>query len=272
MRDYWRRICNRAFKETAATLGLDSTGRLLIRVVVAVVGIALLWLVGSENAATNEIILKSVATAIILLVFPGVFIWKMISVPAEEDVEKSHRIIKLEEAAKPKLIIRWGEGQPYLGLTRFGAPKPPMSIPYEQLVYRIGVHNKSTNATIENVYVNLENVGKYVPHISLPARLRRMDTNDDHFDLAPGATEYVDVAHMIDLGVYDQRNGKKKQIILCLADTKKARALLQDEYILKIKVYGRNVPPAIGFFRLYVENDKVLPTLHLVPANQEQGT
>ena len=53
----------------------------MIAFVVAVVAIAAIWLIGEQDIARHELIIKSSASAVIILFFPFVWGWKFFTIP-----------------------------------------------------------------------------------------------------------------------------------------------------------------------------------------------
>jgi hypothetical protein len=56
-------------------------------VVLAAVGLVFVWTIGGEAETTKTIIAKGAATAAIVLLVPGVFVWKLLSVPPALEAE-----------------------------------------------------------------------------------------------------------------------------------------------------------------------------------------
>jgi hypothetical protein len=67
----------------------------VIQVVVAAVGLVIIWTIGGEAETTKSLIAKVAATLAITLLVPGVFLWKLISVPAAIDSEIREELARL---------------------------------------------------------------------------------------------------------------------------------------------------------------------------------
>lgn len=77
----WSVWIARAWRETLETLGLTSRAQLAIRLVLAVVAVAVIWLVGSEDAYKDEIYLRLALTLGVLVLVPVVFALTLMGAP-----------------------------------------------------------------------------------------------------------------------------------------------------------------------------------------------
>jgi hypothetical protein len=84
---FWRRVHKRAFSETRHALRLESTERVVISVIIAIVGLAVLWNVGGQADTAKSLFTKGAATLAILLLLPCIYLWKFFAAPAAMDAE-----------------------------------------------------------------------------------------------------------------------------------------------------------------------------------------
>lgn len=87
MGDYWRRVGRRAARETAVLLHLDSWGRNVITAVIGVVILIALGILGSEDAYRDEVITAFAVIGGIALLFPLIYLCKLVSIPAQMQIE-----------------------------------------------------------------------------------------------------------------------------------------------------------------------------------------
>jgi hypothetical protein len=102
---YWNRIHRRAVLDARHALGLESAEQTLIRIVVSVVGLAMVWLIAGKGAAEHETAVTITAGLVIASVFPLVYLWKLAGAPAKLDAELT---LAHQEATKdtPTIDIR----------------------------------------------------------------------------------------------------------------------------------------------------------------------
>src|SRR5712691_10188812 len=94
--NYWSEVRQRAIKEAMHVLSIDEGARGVITIIVAVGVIALLWLSGSGEAG-HELLIRITATAVIVLLFPLIFVWKFVTIPPRLHEEVSSRVQNLEQ-------------------------------------------------------------------------------------------------------------------------------------------------------------------------------
>ena len=99
-KEYWAGVHERAFADTCQSLGLDSRLQIMIRAAALVVVLLALAFLGSDDAASDEIILRLTVAALIVGAFPLVYAWNLVSVPAQLDDEKNQTI----EARNKRLV------------------------------------------------------------------------------------------------------------------------------------------------------------------------
>jgi hypothetical protein len=81
MASRWRKsLLRRAFEEAIYAL-FESGERAMIAFMVAVVGVAAIWLMGAQDIARHELIGKLSASAVIILFFPFIWGWKFFTIP-----------------------------------------------------------------------------------------------------------------------------------------------------------------------------------------------
>ncbi|GJE45765.1 hypothetical protein [Methylobacterium soli] len=95
--NYWRSVHKRALKDTRSALALESTERLVITIILAVLAICLLWLVGGPSEAGGELATKAAGSAAILLFFPLVYLWRIFKTPSLLSMELKEIARALEE-------------------------------------------------------------------------------------------------------------------------------------------------------------------------------
>lgn len=78
----WRQMHWRAFQEARHALLIETGERLVLVIILAAVSIGLLWLVGNHEMAITELLIRAAATAAIVLSFPIVYVWKLVSFSA----------------------------------------------------------------------------------------------------------------------------------------------------------------------------------------------
>ncbi len=84
---YWRRVHNRAAGEALHLLGLGSWSQIVIRAAVVIAAILALMFWGSTDAASDEMIVRVAIVAVIVLLFPLVYVWKFVRSPAAIEKE-----------------------------------------------------------------------------------------------------------------------------------------------------------------------------------------
>lgn len=81
MASRWRNsLLRRAFEEAIYAL-FETRERAMIAFMVAIVAIAAIWLMGEQDIARHELIIKLSASAVIFLFFPFVWGWKLFTIP-----------------------------------------------------------------------------------------------------------------------------------------------------------------------------------------------
>jgi hypothetical protein len=76
----WKLRHQGAFIAARSACRLESPLQIVIALIVAIVGIATLWLLAGPNEAWSEILAKGGATAAVLLIFPLVYLWNLLRI------------------------------------------------------------------------------------------------------------------------------------------------------------------------------------------------
>lgn len=102
---YWGRVSRRAWADTLRALGLDTAEKVVARLLPAVVGVIVVWfLLGSADTGLS-IFARAVAALAVLLVVPGMFVWKLITTPSTLDAELSAQLkVETNEATRQKAL------------------------------------------------------------------------------------------------------------------------------------------------------------------------
>jgi len=87
MAGYWRRLHDRAFRETLAAFRLESMERsVVIPILIACLVAVLIWVIGGQFETST--VIRGVASAgALMLLFPGVYLWKLRRLPEKMDAE-----------------------------------------------------------------------------------------------------------------------------------------------------------------------------------------
>lgn len=124
MREYWRSVRYKAFREAAETLGLDSRLRAMIGAIGGVVIILALFFLGSEDAWKDEALFRLAAISVIVFAFPIVYVWKFIGMPARMHEEQAEEICSLRERLRPTVKVLFDPAVPGCVVpTKFGEIK-----------------------------------------------------------------------------------------------------------------------------------------------------
>lgn len=83
MQRYWAVISGRAWGATCDLLGFTSKGAVVLRLLAAVVVVAVLSLWGSGDAAKDEIVARTALATLVIVFFPAIFVYKFVrAIPA----------------------------------------------------------------------------------------------------------------------------------------------------------------------------------------------
>jgi hypothetical protein len=87
VRDYWRYIHTLALAEAARTLELESRARLVTAAIAVAVALGCLAFWGSADASRDELIVRAAIGGVVVGLFPFIYLWKLVQVPAKVDAE-----------------------------------------------------------------------------------------------------------------------------------------------------------------------------------------
>lgn len=109
MREYWIRVASEAARRTLAALGLVSWEQIVIKGLIAIAIILALIFFGSTDASRDEMVVRVAIIAIIVLLFPIIFVWNLVGLPPELDRQGRDKIGALDKRLEPKLDIQFDE-------------------------------------------------------------------------------------------------------------------------------------------------------------------
>jgi len=105
MRGYWGDVHERAVKEAMHALSIDEGARGVIAIIVAVAVIGITWLAGNATEAGHEFLIKIAVTATIMLLFPGVYMWKFFTIPPKNHDQLINENHALSGQLKPNFCL-----------------------------------------------------------------------------------------------------------------------------------------------------------------------
>lgn len=94
---YWGRVHKRAFAATRRTLGLESWWQIVLRALAAIAVVSALALLGSADAAGDELIFRGAAIGVVLAIFPILYLVIFIATPAIFDKDQRESLKIFEE-------------------------------------------------------------------------------------------------------------------------------------------------------------------------------
>ncbi len=97
---YWGRVGKLAWADTLRALSLDTTERVVLRVLAALVSVAVVWIALGFTDAARSIVVRVLAASSIFLILPAVFVWKFIAAPSKLDADQRAKIRELESLLK----------------------------------------------------------------------------------------------------------------------------------------------------------------------------
>ena len=86
-------------------LHIEANERLILAFICAVVAVVALIFIGSKDAAVEEIIIRAIGAALIILAFPFVYVRRLVSIPAQRDGAQRIQIERLEIEKLPVLTL-----------------------------------------------------------------------------------------------------------------------------------------------------------------------
>ena len=96
-REYWHRAHRHAFRATGRQLLGENLSTFTIRAVIAVFGIALLWLFVGKEIASHESLVMLSTIGVVALLFPAFYVFHLITAPAKMQAEAEAKIEQLEQ-------------------------------------------------------------------------------------------------------------------------------------------------------------------------------
>ena len=191
--EYWRQVAKLAAKDAAAVVGITSRERVVIWLLIAVVTIAGLAFIGSPGSAWDEIAWRGFFIAVIVLAYPFIFLWKLVSVPAREYIELYNELDILKAAASAR------ENQLYIGVS--GVPSKLGTANEEQVTfYRIVALNTSRDRPLTDVIVRMVSVSnieaKPARKTDIDLALTTAEKKMTRFKLNPGEHQYLNILHI----------------------------------------------------------------------------
>jgi hypothetical protein len=103
--DYWRRVVTRAWRDTLLAFGLTSRQRVMTKLLVATVAVALIGYFGGTVAAAPKLMTGLATVGAFSLVFVAVFLWNAIAAPAKIDLELQRQLSQQGSAAERQAAI-----------------------------------------------------------------------------------------------------------------------------------------------------------------------
>lgn len=229
---YWRHVHRLALKATRKNLGLEFRAQIVIRALLAIAVICALALWGSGDASLDEMITRGVVISFVIALFPLLYVWQFVSIPAALDKEKTGRIGELERRRQPQIELKTAAG--CIWLTGNTAS------------ISVAVFNP-TDTTIRDVFVELDRFVDRMPILNLPRKLKPRDEPGPKFDLPPRRTQYVILA-TLDLK-------PKTRIEYQFVDRQRKDVSNPGEYEIKLKAYGDGILPTNRLFPFKVSED-----------------
>jgi hypothetical protein len=107
----WREAAGRALDETRHAFRLESTERVVVAIAIAAIGLAALWLFAGQHDALGALLGKALVTGAVVLLFPLVYIWKLVTVPARMAAEAAAQVAELQTKANRRDALRRGLDQ-----------------------------------------------------------------------------------------------------------------------------------------------------------------
>jgi hypothetical protein len=93
---YWYTVHRRAVRDARNALWIETKERFMIALLLAIIALALIWLLGGREIAGHELIVQIALTAAVIVAFPFVYCWKLMTSPAKMQAEADDRIKLLE--------------------------------------------------------------------------------------------------------------------------------------------------------------------------------
>lgn len=154
MGDYWKEVHRRTAKQAATLLGLSSREQIVIKAVVALAVICGLLFYGSADASSDEWKARLFGALAIVFLYPLIYLWKLVEVPAQIDIERQDEIRSLKDAAdaSPLRFEFNSEDNKFLEYAMIEGPK---NVVTHCTIGRAAVRNTSRQETVEGVEMTL---------------------------------------------------------------------------------------------------------------------
>src|SRR5579864_7467061 len=91
---YWRRVSRQALRESLHALSLDSAERAVLRIIGAVIGVAVVWW-STKGGTAGDLIVRITGTVAVIAIFPLVYLWKFAAIPPKIDKEAEDKLAAL---------------------------------------------------------------------------------------------------------------------------------------------------------------------------------
>jgi hypothetical protein len=110
---YWfGSVHRKAWQETRELLRIETRARLMMGIVTVGMALAVVWLMGEQETARSEILVRVALSAVILLAFPFVYVWEFIRAPSKLHYELEQENIRLK-SGRAVLEVKLECAEPY---------------------------------------------------------------------------------------------------------------------------------------------------------------
>jgi hypothetical protein len=249
-RQYWRIVHSRACRDARNALGIETRKRFVIKLLLAIVTIAFIWLIGGREIAGNALIVRIALTIAVIVILPVVYCWEFVITPAKMQAEADARIKQLKQTQGSLTI-----SGPYLHNNHRFKNKNH---------WRMTVHN-SGPATVRNVQMKLRS-GACEPS----------DSNwigDYPYPVYPVGAIKSDPVHIVAIGRQINVDDDEKYEIICgwKADSGQfftdintrggghndVQINLDERWKLSYEVTAENAPPIKFVLEIFIDNNEV---------------
>jgi hypothetical protein len=255
--NYWRKVGLQSFTDTCSRFGLDSRGQIVLKVFGTVVVVLALLFLGSEDAATDEMLVRGALAALVALLFPAFFAWKLVSIPAALDKERADEIARLSGEIASLTALE----EPCLAFQYHPNDNKNLEAITEKLgnrvkhslCGRVAIKNDSKDVSIEDVEVTLVNWKKdgYSSQVSIDKRILSNSSRNASITLHPQRGESFNLFRtkadgdlsFIKWGPFE--NGLTEQVDV-------------GKYRVKVAASGKDTNHAVEFYLVHVESSGVI--------------
>lgn len=238
-RQYWRTAHRRAVKDARNALCIETRERFVIALLLAVIALTLIWLFGGREIAGHELIVQIALTSAVIVAFPFVYCWKLVTSPAKRQAEADARIEQLEQT---RAIM--------------SVSGPDLNYYHPRNRWRMRVHNRGP-AVAANVRMKLLQISpkpRYSPWqadypypvaivgLTIDAPECRINPNDDaHYQVATGW----------------QSGGGDYFTSIDTRTNEPTRLELDERWTLSYEVTAGNAEAIAFSLRMFIENGQV---------------